>query len=95
MTVFNQVSFQEVHGRCPNKLSYKKIGCVVVQLHRRAELDKPPVFHYGNTVCNCHCFFLIMRNHNGSNADFLLKLADFLAHLNFHTGIEVRQRFVQ
>ena len=78
-----------------DEISNKLIGRIAVNLNRRADLLHSVVPHHHHDVGHGHRFALIMRNHDGGDAQALLQLPDFDLHRFAQLGVQRRQRLVQ
>ncbi len=73
----------------PIKLATKRFARFVEELARGAYLFNKPFVHNDNTIGQGHCFDLIMGNIYCSDAEGLVQLLDFAAHLHPKFGIKV------
>src|SRR5258706_10073520 len=61
----------------------------------RAGLLDQPVTHHNDAVRHRQCFFQVMGDIDGGDAEAMLKLAQFDTHIGAQFGIRIRYRFVE
>ena len=79
----------------PTNSATKAVAGRAVQLGGRGALFDPAGPHHGDPVRHRQGLFLVVRDEQGGDAEFLLKAADLLAQGEPHLGVQRRQRFVE
>ncbi|VVN34931.1 hypothetical protein PS681_05047 [Pseudomonas fluorescens] len=78
-----------------DKLGHERRGRAVVDFLRGGVLLDAAVVHHRDTVGHQHGFVLIVRDHQGGDAEVALQLAQFGAQMLADPGVERRHRFVE
>ncbi len=83
------------HVDLAHEVGHEGRGWLLVDFHRRADLLDHAVVHHHDAVGHRQRFFLVVRDHDGRDADLLLQPADLAAQADALQRVERRKRFVQ
>ncbi len=84
---------EEIHRA--DEIRHERRRGVAIDLHRRADLLDHAVVHHHDAVGHGQRLFLVMRHHDGGEAQPALQRADLVAQPHAHARIQRRQRLVQ
>ena len=79
----------------PTKPGDEAVGRALVEVALAADLADLAVGHDHEPVGDGERLFLVVRHHDGGEAELALQLADLDPHLLAQLGVEVRQRLVE
>ena len=79
----------------PTKPGDEPVGRALVEVLLRAHLPHGAIVHDHEPVGHRQGLLLVVRDHDGGEAELLLQLADLDAHLLPQLGVEVGQRLVE
>ena len=83
------------HVDLADEVGDERRGGPLVDVHRRADLLDHAVVHHHDAVGHRQRFFLVVRDHDGRDAELLLQPADLAAQANALQRVERRQRLVE
>ena len=63
---------------------------MIIDLHRCSLLHDAGIVHNYNGICHGKCFFLIVGNHDGGDAQLLLQSPDLFSYFLSDLGIQGR-----
>ena len=79
----------------PTKPGDEAVGRALIEVALAADLADLAVGHDDEPVGDGERLFLVVRHHDGGEAELALQLADLDPHLLAQLGVEVRQRLVE
>ena len=82
-------------GAAANEAGDEAVGRALVEVALRADLADFALRHHHQAVGDGQRLLLVVRHHDGGQAELALQLADLHPHLLPQLGVEVRQRLVQ
>jgi hypothetical protein len=85
-------AFEQVHRA--DEVRHQAIRRRFVDRSRRSRLNYPSRIHHTDTRCEAHRFFLIVRDHDERDSDFVLDAHQFELSLLTQPFVERRERFV-
>ena len=88
-------ALEYVDGRRAEELRHDKIGRIIVDVLRLADLLHDAELHDDDHIGDAHGFLLVVRHEDGRDAGLLLDAADLLTCLKTEARVQVGQRFIE
>ena len=82
-------------GHAADEIGDKRGRRMPVNLGRRADLIDDALVHHHDAVGHRHRFFLVVRDHDGGDAEPALQILDLVAQPQPHARIERGERLIE
>src|SRR4051794_34240224 len=85
----------EVHLRGADERAHEAVGRTAVEAQGMPHLLDPALAHYGDSVRQCHCFDLVVRDVNRGHLQASMQLDKLRPHVSTEPRVEVGEWLVQ